>query len=81
MSPLVHWHCLAHGPLQGVNYRARIAEAAHCHGVVGSVAKVPCPREPSFRFAREMLQATVILSRVNHCSGMDTCLRSPGYEM
>lgn len=38
MSSLVHWHCLAQGHVQGVNYRARVAEAAARHGVVGSVA-------------------------------------------
>ncbi len=38
MNPWVHWHCLAHGRVQGVNYRARVAEAAHRHGVVGTVA-------------------------------------------
>lgn len=35
---IVHWLCLARGRVQGVNYRARVAEAAHRHGVVGSVA-------------------------------------------
>jgi len=29
---------VAHGRIQGVFYRARVAEAAHRHGVVGSVA-------------------------------------------
>lgn len=38
MTALVHWHCVAHGRVQGVNYRARVVEAAHRHGVVGSVA-------------------------------------------
>ena len=38
VSPLVHWHCIAQGRVQGVNYRARVAEAAHRHGVAGSVA-------------------------------------------
>lgn len=41
MDPLVHWHCVASGRVQGVNYRARVAEAAHRHGVVGSVANQP----------------------------------------
>ena len=35
---IVHWHCVAHGRVQGVNYRARVAEAACRHGVGGSVA-------------------------------------------
>jgi acylphosphatase len=38
---LVHWHCVARGRVQGVNYRARVAEAAHRHGVVGTVANRP----------------------------------------
>jgi acylphosphatase len=38
MPSVVHWNCVAHGRVQGVNYRARVAEAAHRHGVVGSVA-------------------------------------------
>jgi len=38
VSALVHWHCVASGRVQGVNYRARVAEAAYRHGVVGSVA-------------------------------------------
>ncbi len=38
MSSLVHWHCVASGRVQGVFYRARVAEAAVRHGVVGSVA-------------------------------------------
>ncbi|HEY1197581.1 MAG TPA: acylphosphatase [Thermoplasmata archaeon] len=41
MSLLVRWHCVASGRVQGVNYRARVAEAAHRHGVVGSVANRP----------------------------------------
>jgi acylphosphatase len=38
VASLVHWHCVARGRVQGVNYRARVAEAAYRHGVVGSVA-------------------------------------------
>jgi acylphosphatase len=38
VASLVHWHCVAHGRVQSVNYRARVAEAAHRHGVVGTVA-------------------------------------------
>ena len=41
MSSLVHWHCLARGRVQGVNYRARVAEAAYRHGVAGSVENRP----------------------------------------
>jgi acylphosphatase len=37
----VHWHCVARGRVQGVNCRARVAEAAHRHGVVGTVANRP----------------------------------------
>jgi acylphosphatase len=38
---LVHWHCVARGRVQGVNYRARVAEAAHPHSLVGTVANRP----------------------------------------
>jgi acylphosphatase len=41
VSAIVHWHCVARGRVQGVNYRARVAEAAHRHGVVGTVANRP----------------------------------------
>jgi acylphosphatase len=41
VTETVHWHCVARGRVQGVNYRARVAEAAHRHGVVGSVANRP----------------------------------------
>ena len=37
MDSLVHWHCVARGRVQGVNYRVRVAESAQRHGVVGSV--------------------------------------------
>ena len=37
----VHWHCLASGRVQGVNYRARVAEAAHRFGVAGHVENRP----------------------------------------
>ena len=38
MTSLVRWHCIAFGRVQGVNYRARVVEAAERHGVVGAVA-------------------------------------------
>jgi acylphosphatase len=38
---IVHWYCVARGRVQGVNYRARVAGAAHRHGVVGTVANRP----------------------------------------
>ena len=34
----MHWHCLAFGRVQGVNYRARVLEAAERHGLAGRVA-------------------------------------------
>ena len=37
MGPLVHWNCVASGRVQGVNYRARVAEAARRLGLAGSV--------------------------------------------
>ncbi len=33
----MRWHCVAIGRVQGVNYRARVTEAANRHGVVGTV--------------------------------------------
>ena len=41
MGDLVHWQCVAIGRVQGVNYRARVAEAAWRHGVSGSVMNRP----------------------------------------
>ncbi|MGD0589148.1 MAG: acylphosphatase [Thermoplasmata archaeon] len=38
MTSIVHWNCVARGRVQGVNYRARVAEAALRHGLVGGVA-------------------------------------------
>jgi acylphosphatase len=40
-SPIVHWHLVARGRVQGVFYRARVAEAARRHGLVGAVANLP----------------------------------------
>lgn len=34
----MRWRCVAVGRVQGVNYRARVAEAARRYGVVGWVA-------------------------------------------
>ncbi len=31
------WHCVATGRVQGVNYRARVAESARRMGIVGTV--------------------------------------------
>jgi acylphosphatase len=41
VEPLVHWHCTARGRVQGVNYRARVSEAAGRYGLTGSVANRP----------------------------------------
>ena len=41
MSLLVHWRCIAIGRVQGVNYRARVAEAADRHAVAGTVRNRP----------------------------------------
>ncbi len=37
MDPVVHWHCVASGQVQGVNYRARVAESARRRGLAGTV--------------------------------------------
>jgi acylphosphatase len=41
MPSVVHWQCVARGRVQGVNYRARVAEAGRRLGLVGSVANRP----------------------------------------
>jgi acylphosphatase len=41
VESLVRWHCIAVGRVQGVNYRARVAEAAERHGLAGSVVNRP----------------------------------------
>ena len=41
MGPIVHWHCLAVGRVQGVFYRARVFEAARRYELVGSVENRP----------------------------------------
>jgi acylphosphatase len=38
VTTLVHWHCVAHGRVQGVGYRARVVDCPRRHGVVGRVA-------------------------------------------
>jgi acylphosphatase len=38
---LVHAHYLVHGRVQGVNYRARVREAALRHGLAGRVSNRP----------------------------------------
>jgi acylphosphatase len=37
VAQIAHWHCLAHGHVQGVGYGARVVESARRHGVVGGV--------------------------------------------
>ncbi|HYA57243.1 MAG TPA: acylphosphatase [Thermoplasmata archaeon] len=37
----VHWQLVVHGRVQGVFYRARVAEAAHRYAVAGSVENRP----------------------------------------
>ena len=37
MVTVVHWQCVASGRVQGVNYRARVAESAHRYRVSGTV--------------------------------------------
>ena len=34
---MARWHCVAVGRVQGVNYRARVAESARRYGIVGTV--------------------------------------------
>jgi len=41
VSPVVHWQCVATGRVQGVNYRARVLEAALRYQLVGWVANCP----------------------------------------
>lgn len=41
MRTVVHWQYVASGRVQRVNYRARVAEAAVRHGLVGSVVNRP----------------------------------------
>jgi len=38
---VVRWRCAATGRVQGVNYRARVAQAARSRGLVGSVENRP----------------------------------------
>ncbi len=37
MGAFERWHCVAVGRVQGVNYRARVAESARRFGIVGTV--------------------------------------------
>jgi acylphosphatase len=41
MDGVVRWLCVATGRVQGVNYRARVAEAARRHDVFGTVENRP----------------------------------------
>ena len=40
VSAIVRWHCLAFGRVQGVNYRARVVEAADRRGLAGRVTNL-----------------------------------------
>ncbi len=37
----MHWQYIASGRVQGVNYRARVAESARRHGLSGTVRNCP----------------------------------------